>query len=72
MDYGASGKYGVAEISLPSLQGCALRGTQLPTCSEVLPTCSEVLPTCSEVLPTCSEVIMIAQSLMAMASSHQK
>ena len=48
MDYGASGKYGVAEIPLPSLQGCTLRGTQLPTCSEVLPTCSEVLPTCSD------------------------
>ena len=65
MDYGASGKYRVEGISLPSLQGCTLRGTQLPTCSEVLPTCSEVLP-------TCSEVIMIAQSLIAMASIHQK
>ena len=48
MDYGASGKYRVAGIPLPSLQGCTLRGTQLPTCSEVLPTCSEVLPICTD------------------------
>ena len=40
-----------------ALHYCTLRGTQLPTCSEVLPTCREVLPTCREVLPTCREVL---------------